>query len=135
MSNEQIDRFAEVRVDMEQLDIFIVDAVEDLLDLERIELLYRVLQRLLNFRIYRATMLKALHNIVHVVFLGHSVSHVNDCQRFTRLLLDGAIVGTTVPTGPCLLALVNHGLKNARVLALFLIALDTLEETLTLLLA
>ena len=53
-------------------------------------------------------------------------------ERLSGLLLNGAVVGTAVPTGSHLLAFIDHGLKKPCILTRLCVGLNALKAALAL---
>ena len=136
MTNQQVKRFAQATVHVEQTHVLVPYFLKNLLRFQRINLFDSIFETFFDFRIDRALVFKHANQVVQVLFLvRHRKLIVNYLQILTRLLLHNTVECATMNTLSHLFALINHRFQHLQILAWLSIRLHPLQRFLSIFLS
>ena len=132
MTNQQVKRFAQATVHVEQTHVLVPYFLKNLLRFQRINLFDSIFETFFDFRIDRALVFKHANQVVQVLFLvRHRKLIVNYLQILTRLLLHNTVESATMNTLSHLFALINHRFQHLQILARLSIRFHPLQRFLS----
>ena len=81
---------------MEQLNVFIADFAEDLLNFQWIQIFVQILQAFFNVRVHIATMFKLFDKVINFLVFCYGELIVHYFERLAWLFLYNSIVSSTL---------------------------------------